>query len=166
MGIKNTTNFGPNCPQSDAANTAKGQEDCLYLNVFTPTTITSLLPVSVFIHGGGFTFGSGDTDLLGPETFVEENVLVVTINYRLGVLGFLNTGDRHSPGNFGLKDQILALRWIQENILAFELPRDFSIEPYLSLGLCSVTGPSITTQDKPLKILPGPCICTMKGMRI
>ncbi len=119
MGIKNTTNFGPNCPQTDAANTAKGQEDCLYLNVFTPTTITSLLPILVFIHGGGFTFGSGDTDLLGPETFVEENVLVVTINYRLGVLGFLNTGDRHSPGNFGLKDQILALRWIQENILAF-----------------------------------------------
>jgi carboxylesterase type B len=89
------------------------------LNVFTPTTITSLLPILVFIHGGGFTFGSGDTDLLGPESFVEENVLVVTINYRLGVLGFLNTGDRHSPGNFGLKDQILALRWIQENVLAF-----------------------------------------------
>jgi bile salt-stimulated lipase len=118
-GIKNATKFGPICPQSDYTFKVTGQEDCLYLNVFTPSRITSLLPVLMFIHGGGFLVGSGETDYLGPETCVEENVIVVTINYRLGVLGFLNTGDRHAPGNFGMKDKIQALRWIQENIEAF-----------------------------------------------
>lgn len=72
----------------------------------------------VFIHGGAFTFGSGNTFLYGPDYIVQEGVVLVTLNYRLGPLGFLSVnGD--TPGNAGLKDQVLALKWIQQNIASF-----------------------------------------------
>ncbi|ODM96734.1 Esterase FE4 [Orchesella cincta] len=75
-------------------------------------------PVMVWIHGGGFTFGDGVTNY-GPRYFMDEDVILVTFNYRLGVFGFLSTGDEVIPGNNGLKDQVLALRWVQTNIKAF-----------------------------------------------
>lgn len=96
-----------------------GEEDCLFLNVYTPTNIRSRLPVMVDIHGGAFVAGSGDTSAFGPELLLQEDVIYVSFNYRLGVFGFLNTGDHHSPGNNGLKDMILALRWVQNNIAFF-----------------------------------------------
>lgn len=72
----------------------------------------------VWIHGGAFTFGSGNSFLYGPDFLVAEGVVLVTLNYRLGPLGFLSVGS-DAPGNVGLKDQVLALKWVQENIAAF-----------------------------------------------
>ncbi|KAF2888376.1 hypothetical protein ILUMI_17796 [Ignelater luminosus] len=108
----------------------EGKEDCLYLNVYTPRipnfkgqSISQkyklLLPVMVFIHYGGFFAGTGNSDYLGPEYFMDKNVILVTFNYRLGVFGFLSTNDDASPGNYGLKDQVAALKWVQENIQSF-----------------------------------------------
>lgn len=95
-----------------------GTEDCLVLNIFTPTKILKEpLPVLVYIHGGSFLIGTGQTE--GVETLINQNVIVVTINYRLGALGFLCLGIEEAPGNAGLKDQVAALQWIQDNISAF-----------------------------------------------
>lgn len=94
----------------------------LTVNIFTPTLKSwKPLPVFVFIHGGGFVLGSSSTLLYGPEYIVEKDVILVTFNYRLGVLGFLSLKDPAAgvPGNAGLKDQSMALRWIKENIKHF-----------------------------------------------
>lgn len=84
----------------------KGEEDCLFLNVYTKYLPNKdshpRLPVMFWIHGGGFTFGSGNAFLYGPDFLVAEDVVLVTINYRLGPLGFLSVG-RDAPGNAGLK---------------------------------------------------------------
>lgn len=73
----------------------------------------------VYIHGGAFLFGSSTSSSYGPEYLLCENVILVTLNYRLGALGFLSTGDEVAPGNWGLKDQVLALKWVQNNIEYF-----------------------------------------------
>ncbi|XP_055842473.1 esterase 6-like [Episyrphus balteatus] len=102
------------------ANFSKGQEDCLFLNIFTPQnrSFNNLLPVFIYIHGGAFMFGAGSS--YSPKTIMNAgNMLVVTINYRLGPLGFLSTEDGIIPGNLGLKDQQLALKWIKQNIYLF-----------------------------------------------
>lgn len=97
-----------------------GSEDCLYLNVYTPDCMPPVLKtVMIYLHGGAWYHGSGNTDLQGPDFLIEENVIVVTINYRLGFLGFLSLGTRKYSGNQGLKDQQLALQWVQDNIYAF-----------------------------------------------
>ncbi|EFN68476.1 Carboxylesterase UNQ440/PRO873-like protein [Camponotus floridanus] len=97
-----------------------GDEDCLYLNVFTTNIKSSeKRPVMVWIHGGGFYVGSGDSTFYGPDYIVEKDVVLVTLNYRLGVLGFLNLYDEVATGNQGLKDVILALQWVQKNISEF-----------------------------------------------
>ncbi|KAF2893771.1 hypothetical protein ILUMI_12400, partial [Ignelater luminosus] len=80
---------------------------------------TSLLPVMVFIHQGGFFAGSGNSDYLGPHYFMDKDVVLLSFNYRLGVFGFLCTNDDASPGNYGLKDQVFALEWVKENIHRF-----------------------------------------------
>ncbi|XP_026686207.1 esterase FE4-like [Diaphorina citri] len=77
------------------------------------------LPVMVFVHGGGFLMGQATSNMYGPEYFMDHNVVLVTIQYRLGVLGFLSFGNAEVPGNLGMKDQVLALQWIQENIEEF-----------------------------------------------
>ncbi|XP_068084715.1 esterase FE4 [Anabrus simplex] len=111
------------CKQIGTTGTASlvGDEDCLFLNVYTPELpgSGSLRPVMVWIHGGGFLFGSGNKDGQGPEFLLNEGVVYVSINYRLGIFGFLSTEDEAAPGNAGLKDQVLALRWVQQNIAAF-----------------------------------------------
>lgn len=97
-------------------------------NLFNSTIILNDFQLSS-IHGGGFKGGSGDQDSLGPELLVEENIIWVTMNYRLNVFGFLNSGDRHAPGNFGIKDIIFALRWVKQNIAAFGgNPNDVTIQ--------------------------------------
>ncbi|CAH0578154.1 unnamed protein product [Chrysodeixis includens] len=101
-----------------------GQEDCLYLNIYTPTrnndvSDTSLLPVMVFFHGGGWMCGDATTDMYGPQFLLDRDVVFVATNYRLGPLGFLSTQDEHCPGNNGLKDQQEALRFLQKNIESF-----------------------------------------------
>ncbi|XP_001650480.3 venom carboxylesterase-6 [Aedes aegypti] len=102
---------------------AMGSEDCLYLNVYRPkiqNTSKSVLPVMVYIHGGGYFSGSASPGIVGPEYFMDtKRVILVTIQYRVGVFGFLATGDEVVPGNFGLKDQSLALEWVKQNIANF-----------------------------------------------
>lgn len=71
----------------------------------------------VYVHGGGFVCGSAAS--FGPDYFLDEDVIAVSLNYRVGPLGFLSTEDKNCPGNFGLKDQVLALKWVQENIKQF-----------------------------------------------
>ncbi|XP_033222593.1 esterase FE4-like [Belonocnema kinseyi] len=94
-----------------------GNEDCLYLNVFTPLIkFNCLLPVMVWIHGGGFFFGKAND---GSRFLLDKDIVFVSMNYRVGLIGFLTTGDSVAPGNFGLKDQNLALKWVRRNIQAF-----------------------------------------------
>ncbi|XP_077423293.1 cocaine esterase [Vanacampus margaritifer] len=95
-------------------------EDCLYLNIYTPANraLDAKLPVMAWIHGGGFTLGSASM-YDGSALAAYQDVVVVLIQYRLGVLGFLSTGDEHLPGNFGLLDQVEALHWIQKHIANF-----------------------------------------------
>ncbi|XP_029697095.1 carboxylesterase 5A-like [Takifugu rubripes] len=95
-------------------------EDCLYLNVYTPANRpdNAKLPVMVWIHGGGFVWGSAST-YSGSALAAYQDVVVVVIQYRLGLLEFLSTGDEHMPGNNGFLDQIQALKWVQEHIHNF-----------------------------------------------
>jgi len=93
-------------------------EDCLYLNVFSPAVRSELLPVMVWIHGGGLTGGSGASSPPERLTRVSQAV-IVTINYRLGFWGFYTTGDDVVEGNVGFIDQVLALRWVKNNIVNF-----------------------------------------------
>ncbi|KAK0175124.1 hypothetical protein PV327_008903 [Microctonus hyperodae] len=122
FGVRDAFNFGDQCAQRDLM-TCKmfGSEDCLYLNVYTPT-LNSLVPkaVMVWIHGGAFLCGSGNDDIFGPEYLIEKDIVLITMNYRLGILGFLNADDEEAPGNQGLKDQVQALKWIQKNITRFD----------------------------------------------
>ncbi|XP_053305783.1 uncharacterized protein LOC128468037 [Spea bombifrons] len=105
-------------------------EDCLLLNLFTPADRRqdSKLPVLVFIHGGGLSMG-GAFLFDGSAISAYEDVVMVAIQYRLGVLGFFSTGDKEAPGNFGLLDQVAALQWVQENI------KDFGGDPQ-SVTIC------------------------------
>ncbi|XP_058804192.1 juvenile hormone esterase-like [Phymastichus coffea] len=97
-----------------------GDEDCLYLNVYTPdVNKDAKRAVMIFIHPGGFNAGSGDDDVYGPDFLIEQDVVVVTFNSRLGAPGFLSTGDANAPGNAGMKDQVMVLKWVKENIKNF-----------------------------------------------
>lgn len=128
-GVRQATAWGFACPQSSHAIpgfAASGpqDEDCLYLNVYTPAADGRRRPVMFWIHGGGFTHGTGAELLFdGGPLARRGDVVVVTINYRLGALGYLYLGD-HLPGagltaNAGQLDQIAALQWVRDNIEAF-----------------------------------------------
>ncbi|XP_038219761.1 esterase FE4-like [Zerene cesonia] len=123
-GVREAKEHGPESCQYDPLSTQsaqfKGEEDCLYLNVYTPNIEPEEpLSVMVYIHGGGFFNGSGNSDRYGPEFLIKHNVILVTINYRLDVLGFLCLDTEDIPGNAGMKDQVAALRWVQNNISYF-----------------------------------------------
>nr|AJP62547.1 carboxylesterase [Oxya chinensis] len=123
-GVRDATKEGNVAPQlSETTRQYMGDEDCLFLNVYTPQMPSEseggVKPVMVWIHGGGYTVGSGNSDMYGPDYLLNHDVVVVTLNYRLGVLGFMSTGDSVVTGNMGLKDQVMALRWVKENISAF-----------------------------------------------
>uniref|UniRef100_A0A8B9SK77 Carboxylic ester hydrolase n=1 Tax=Anas platyrhynchos TaxID=8839 RepID=A0A8B9SK77_ANAPL len=130
--LRDATSYPPLCPQ-DLSLLKKAEknykekhipfrtsEDCLYLNVYSPagSDKKDKLPVMVWIHGGNFVFG-GASRYDGSALSAYENVVVVIIQYRLGLLGFFCTGDEHARGNWALLDQVAALRWIQENIEHF-----------------------------------------------
>jgi len=124
-GVRDASAFGPMCNQNDNKQLPHS-EDCLQLNVWTPKLPPgSSLPVMVWVHGGGNTAGSGVEALFNGEVLARHGVVVVNINYRLGVLGFFAHPDltkespHHAAGNYGLADQILALRWVKENISKF-----------------------------------------------
>ncbi|KAJ8708869.1 hypothetical protein PYW08_010251 [Mythimna loreyi] len=138
LEMVDATAEGPACPSP----TRPGyfvDEDCLVVNVYTPGLIKSrLMPVIVFIHPGGFYSMSGRSDLAGPHYLLDRDVVLVTINYRLGSLGFLALGNRLSPGNNGFKDQVVALKWVQRNIAAFGGDHD-----RVTIAGCSAGGVSV-----------------------
>ena len=129
--------FGPSCLQM-SADQIVGSEDCLYLNVYTKSLdVTAKKPVLVFIHGGSFI--SGDSTRMTGEYLLEQDLVLVTLQYRLGPLGWLTTADREAPGNYGLQDQILALRWVQDHITQFGGDRDLVTLAGMSAGGASVS---------------------------
>ncbi|HHX82413.1 MAG TPA: carboxylesterase family protein [Pseudomonadaceae bacterium] len=110
--------FGSGCPQvASPFGAASVDEDCLFLNVYAPEE-PGEYPVMVWLHGGAFIYGSGGATY-DPARLVEQGVVVVTLNYRLGALGFLPHADLGNA-NFGLQDQQLALQWVQQNIDQFD----------------------------------------------
>jgi carboxylesterase type B len=140
-GIRSYTSFGPKCAQYEHFGYKfSGEEDCLTLNVFVPQAVMhgmELVPVVFYIHGGAFMFGG--SVYFGAENFMDDKrMIVVTVNYRLGILGFLSTMDEKIPGNFGLKDQVEALRWVRRNIVAFKGDPNYIVLSGFSAGAASV----------------------------
>ena len=130
QGTLEATQFGNNGMQygvfGDMAFRSKGMgEDCLYLNVWTPSTTKKGLPVLVYFYGGGFVAGDGSEARYDGESMATKGIVAVTVNYRLGVFGFMahpeltKESPHHASGNYGLLDQAAALRWVQQNIAAF-----------------------------------------------
>ncbi|XP_040838503.1 cocaine esterase-like isoform X3 [Ochotona curzoniae] len=127
-GVRDGTSHPAMCPQDLAVlalnilnvSLSPMSEDCLYLSVYTPAHARegSRLPVMVWIHGGGLVAGMASI-YDGSALAAFEDVVVVTIQYRLGILGFFSTGDQHASGNWGYLDQVAALRWVQQNIAHF-----------------------------------------------
>jgi para-nitrobenzyl esterase len=120
-GVRDATREGNVCPQSAPIGTVS--EDCLVLNVHTPPAAASRnLPVMVWMHGGGYQFGSGSMYTSTPLV-TEGGVIVVTVNYRMGPFGFLAlpelAAESRTAGNWGVLDQQAALRWVRGNIRAF-----------------------------------------------
>ncbi|VVC96525.1 unnamed protein product [Leptidea sinapis] len=109
------------CHQRISKTLVVGKEDCLTLNVYTSidTVPDSKVPVMVFIHGGGYYDGSGTKFMYGPKYLVSKGVILVTINYRLNIQGFLCLRTKYAPGNAGMKDQVAALKWVKRNIKSF-----------------------------------------------
>lgn len=126
--VRDATAFGPACTQAaiygDISFKEKS-EDCLTLNIWTPAKPGQRLPVMVWIHGGGFAAGGGSEPRHDGEAFARKGVVLVTINYRLGVFGFFahpeltKESGRQASGNYGLLDQVAALQWVKGNISAF-----------------------------------------------
>jgi len=138
-GVRGAMEFGPSCLQMPLFTPDKitGSEDCLYLNVYTRSLdSTAKKPVLVFIHGGAFI--AGDSKRFTGEYLMEQDMVLVTLQYRLGPLGWLTTADRHAPGNYGLLDQILALRWVQDHITQFGGDKDLVTISGMSAGGASV----------------------------
>ncbi len=122
-GTRDATQFAAEAWQTMSPSVAKN-EDCLYLNVWTPARLEKPLPVFVYIHGGGFTGGRSYELPVDGAAFARDGVVCVTVAYRLGVFGFLDVGALLDPtyagsANNGLRDVITALRWVQRNVSAF-----------------------------------------------
>ncbi len=129
-GVRQAKGFGPACPQAPSKDVpaADMSEDCLTLNIWSPSGRSAeRLPVMVWLHGGGFSKGSARMPIYDGANLAMKGVVVVTLNYRLGFLGFfghpLLTGEAKAENaptaNFGLLDQVAALQWVQRNIQAF-----------------------------------------------
>ncbi|EFN73843.1 Esterase FE4 [Camponotus floridanus] len=119
--IRNATVDGNMCSQISGSKIS-GSEDCLYLNIFIPYIpgIQRMkLPVLVFVHSGAYYEGSSNSKELSPDYLMDQDIILVTVNYRLNIFGFFSTMNQVSPGNYGLKDMKMALEWIQENIHSF-----------------------------------------------
>ena len=132
-GERDATEFGASCHQAPAADEGfyaqpelTESEDCLFLNIWVPADhVDAGFPVMVWIHGGGFMFGSSSLPLYDGEALARAGVVVVTVNYRLGLLGFFAhpaltaESPNGASGNQGLHDQVAALQWVRDNIAAF-----------------------------------------------
>jgi len=130
-GVSNATRFGPRAMQlpvfGDMSFRSNGMsEDCLYLNVWTPThSVTETLPVLLYFYGGGHIAGDGSEPRYDGEALAQRGIIVVTANYRLNIFGFLahpeltQESPHHASGNYGFLDQVAALQWVAQNISAF-----------------------------------------------
>jgi para-nitrobenzyl esterase len=130
-GVREATHFAPICPQAPTqieallgGSLGAQSEDCLYLNVWTPGCDGGRRPVMVWIHGGAFVIGAGSQSIYNGRHLAARDCVVVTLNYRLGVFGFLNLADGTGESEFGsgaegIADQVLALHWVKQNIAAF-----------------------------------------------
>lgn len=131
-GVRSAGEFGASAPQRPLPipllpgwDVGRQDEDCLFLNVTTPAADEGRRPVMVWLHGGGFAMGSGSQSIYDPGPLARRgDVVVVTVNYRLGPLGFLHLDDLlgesfGASGNAGVEDQIAALRWVRDNVAAF-----------------------------------------------
>lgn len=131
--VLNADEFGPSCPQT----VPEGQswpmsEECLFINIFSPKGAKAL-PVLVNFHGGGFIAGNGNLD---PAPVVENGIVVVSLNYRLGYAGFYNDGDPSTENNLGQADMVAGLKWVQDNIAAFGGdPDDVTISGHSAGGM-------------------------------
>jgi para-nitrobenzyl esterase len=131
QGVRKADKFGPMAMQravfGDMNFRSEGMsEDCLYLNVWTPAKSTKeKLPVLVYFYGGGFMAGDGSEPRYDGENMAQKGIVALTVNYRLGVFGFMahpeltKESGKNASGNYGLLDQLAALRWVQQNIAAF-----------------------------------------------
>src|SRR5665213_2829857 len=131
VGVRKAEKFGPRAMQAnvfgDMNFRSNGMsEDCLYLNVWTPSkTFKDKLPVLVYFFGGGFVAGDGSEPRYDGGSMARKGIVAVTVNYRLGVFGFLahpeltKESPHHASGNYGLMDQIAALKWVRDNIAKF-----------------------------------------------
>jgi para-nitrobenzyl esterase len=133
QGVRAADQFGPRCMQKHMWDdiffrSPKADEDCLYLNVWTPANLgkasSAKLPVLVYIYGGGFLAGASDEPRYDGAAMASHGIVVVTLNYRLGIFGFfahpqLTAESAHASGNYGLLDQAAALAWVKRNIAAF-----------------------------------------------
>lgn len=154
-GVRDATVPGPNAPQSErklgsidmapyfGAGWSRG-EDYLTVNVWTPAVAQSDLPVMVFVHGGGFVAGSTRSAMYDGSAFARDGVVLVTLNYRLGIAGFLDIPG--APANRGLLDVVAALRWVRENIATFGGDPDNVTLFGQSAGATIVGGVLATTQ--------------------
>ena len=178
-GVLDTTENPSRCVQfPPLGDEADGSEDCLYLNVWTPTEQAEQpRPVMVWIHGGGFTVGQGSyTNSDGRRLAARAGVVVVTVNYRLGVFGFLphrllSAEDPAYPasGNYGIQDQTAALRWVRDNIAAFGGdPGNVTVFGQ-SAGAVSVCAQLVSPQAAGLFhraiIQSGPCATPLSSMQ-
>ncbi len=134
-GVRKADRFGASCIQppvrsflpwtEEFMSQNEVSEDCLFLNIWTTAKPNTKQAVMVFLHGGGFTGGSGAVAVYNGAELAKKGVIVVNVNYRLGILGFFvhpelsKESEHHSSGNYGLLDQIAALQWIKQNIAAF-----------------------------------------------
>ncbi len=130
-GVRDATTFGANAMQKNIFGdmmfrSPKMSEDCLYLNVWTPSAKPDTkLPVLVYFYGGGFVAGDGSESRYDGETLAKKGIVVVTLNYRLGIFGFFahpeltKESPNNASGNYGLLDQNAALVWVKKNIAAF-----------------------------------------------
>jgi para-nitrobenzyl esterase len=130
-GVRKADEYGPHCMQGKVFSDINPRgtemsEDCLYLNIWAPAKAsTEKLPVYLWFYGGGFAAGAEDEPRYDGESFAKQGIVVVNANYRLGVFGFLalpeltKESPHHASGNYGLLDQVAALRWVKKNIAAF-----------------------------------------------
>lgn len=131
-GVRDASKFGPSCPQMFVKNLSAGlilpgSEDCLKLNVYLPQNVSKNMPVMVWFHGGGLLVDGASDPQFTPINLVKNGVIVVTVDYRLGSLGFFAPKElieeakaKGEPvGNYGTMDQIASLRWVKNNIAAF-----------------------------------------------
>lgn len=149
--LLDATKEGPVCPQDDVFydglvdKDREMSESCIRVNVHVPIDVMTKhqieetgYPVLVFIHGGAYSYGSGDSDLHGPEYFMKKGIIVITFNYRLNVFGFFSYNTAAISGNAGLRDQLTLLRWVQRNVRVFGgNPHDVTLAGQSSGAVCA-----------------------------